>query len=313
LPASPLADFSAALPAYACERGIDPEMLEAACIRLEFLYGEVAADWPGFAERAGQYEMRQACLLTLLLAQTPEDEDRAGANLAQLEARHRPNAHACNGGQCEHFKSCAFFKARRQAASATLQVANHALVLATLQTDSSLIDAGNTLLVFDEAHHLPAIAADQFSYRARLGLSGKLLTSQRTAALRHGRVLPPPSRPDPVAFAQLITGCAEKLAIFEGYCFDSQLVSEDKAVHRFSQGCTPEALISECQELATLLRATSSVVSGIAAALTEPDEFQSPSEPEEQIRAGVELGVYLSRLGTLDKLFSAWTTHDKVP
>ena len=62
-----------------------------------------------------------------------------------------------------------------QAAGATLQVANHALVLATLQTDSSLIDAGNTLFVFDEAHHLPAIAAEQFSYRARLGASTRLL------------------------------------------------------------------------------------------------------------------------------------------
>ncbi|UUZ74956.1 Rad3-related DNA helicase-like protein [Polaromonas sp. P1(28)-13] len=91
------------------------------------------------------------------LAQPPEPED-----WRQVQA----NAHACNGGQCEYFRSCAFFKARRQAASATLQVANHALILATLQTDSTLIDPGNTLFVFDEAHHLPNIAADQFSYRA---------------------------------------------------------------------------------------------------------------------------------------------------
>ncbi|UUZ65844.1 hypothetical protein LP417_06915 [Polaromonas sp. P1-6] len=91
------------------------------------------------------------------LAQPPEPED-----WRQVQA----NAHACNGGQCEYFRSCAFFKARRQAASATLQVANHALILATLQTDSTLIDPGNTLFVFDEAHHLPSIAADQFSYRA---------------------------------------------------------------------------------------------------------------------------------------------------
>ena len=54
-------------------------------------------------------------------------------------------------------------------------MANHALVLATLQTDSSLIDAGNTLFVFDEAHHLPEIAAELFSYRARLGASTRLL------------------------------------------------------------------------------------------------------------------------------------------
>ena len=53
---------------------------------MELLYGEVAADWPGFIERPGQYEMMQACLLTFLSAKAPDDEDRIGSNLAQLEA-----------------------------------------------------------------------------------------------------------------------------------------------------------------------------------------------------------------------------------
>jgi ATP-dependent DNA helicase DinG len=453
-PTIPPAETPAVIPAYASERGIDPEMLEAARIRLELLYGEVAADWPGFIARPGQYQMMQAALLTFLSAKAPDDEGRTGNNLAQLEAgtgtgktvayclaaivaseilkktvivstatvalqeqlfqkdlprlagiipdlrydilkgraryvcesrlegaindqmqdnlpagefqdafadarwqtkglprdraeatlwfkntakklhsgkwdgdidslaqppdpedwrQVQANAHACNGGQCEHFKSCAFFKARRQAASATLQVANHALILATLQTDSTLIDPGNTLFVFDEAHHLPNIAADQFSYRARLGTSVKLLTSLRTVALRHGRVLPASTRPDPVAFAQLITGCTEKLAIFENYWIDAQLVSADKAVHRFTQGQIPEALIPECGQLVTLIRTITSVVSNIAAALMEPDESQSHSERDELTRAGVELGVYLSRLDTLELLFNAWATHDKVP
>ena len=445
----------AAVPAHACEQGIDPELLEAARIRLELLYGEVAADWPGFIARPGQYQMMQACLLTFLSARAPEDEERLGRNLAQLEAgtgtgktvayclaaivasevlkktvivstatvalqeqlfqkdlprlaeiipdlrydilkgraryvcesrlegvindvaqdglltgelfqdsfgdarrqsagiprdrtqamrwfkstakklhagswdgdidslaqppdpqdwrQVQANAHACNGGQCEHFRSCAFFKARRQAAGATLQVANHALVLATLQTDSSLIDAGNTLFVFDEAHHLPGIAAEQFSYRARLGTSTKLLASLRTVALRHGKALPASIRPDPVAFGQLVTGCTDKLAMLERYWQESRLVSADQPVHRFSQGRIPEALVPECEQLATLIRAIGSQVASIAAALKEPDESKSPTEREEQTHAGVELGVYLSRLGALDKLLSAWATHDRVP
>jgi ATP-dependent DNA helicase DinG len=447
-------DSPAAVAAYASERGIDPELLETARIRLELLYGEVAASWPGFIARPGQYQMMQASLLTFLSAKAPDDEDRSGNNLAQLEAgtgtgktvayclaaivaaevlkktvivstatvalqeqlfqkdlprlaeiipelrydilkgraryvcesrldgvindeardglltgefqdafadarrqekgvprdraeamlwfkntakklhtgswdgdidslaqppeaddwrQVQANAHACNGGRCEHFKSCAFFRARRQAASATLQVANHALILATLQTDSTLIDPGNTLFVFDEAHHLPGIAADQFSYRARLGTSIKLLASLRTVAMRHGRVLPASTRPDPVAFAQLITGCTDKLALIESYWIEARLVGPDKDVHRFAQGRIPEALIPECEQLATLLRAITSVVSSIASALTEPDESQSPAERDEQARAGVELGVFLSRLDTLEKLFSAWATHDKVP
>jgi ATP-dependent DNA helicase DinG len=447
-------ESAAVIPAYESERGIDPTLLEKARTRLEFLYAEVANCWPGFIARPGQYQMMQASLLTFLSAKLPDDADRTGSNLAQLEAgtgtgktvayclaaivasellkktvivstatvalqeqlfqkdlprlaaiipelryailkgraryvcesrlegvindavqdsllpgefqdvfvdtrrqagavprdraeamlwfkntarklesgtwdgdidslaqppepddwrQVQANAHACNGGQCEYFRSCAFFKARRQAASATLQVANHALILATLQTDSTLIDPGNTLFVFDEAHHLPGIAADQFSYRARLGTSIKLLTSLRAVVLRHARVLPASTRPDPVAFAQLITGATDKLVLLESYWTGAQLVSADKTVHRFTQGRIPETMIPECEQLATLIGAITSVVSSIAAALMEPDESQSPAEREEQARAGVELGVYLSRLDTLEKLFAAWATHDRIP
>jgi ATP-dependent DNA helicase DinG len=238
------------------------------------------------------------------LAQPPDPQD-----WRQVQA----SAQACNGGQCEYFKSCAFFRARRQAATATLQVANHALILATLQTESTLIDPGNTLFVFDEAHHLPGIAADQFSYRARLGTSVKLLTSLRTVALRHGRGLAASTRPDPVAFAQSITECTDKLALFEEWWTQSGLLGPEQAVHRFAQGQIPEALIPECEQLAKLLAAVAAVVARVAAALLETDESQSPSERAEQARAGVELGVYLNRLDTLVRLFTAWAAHDKLP
>lgn len=447
---------------HACEHGIDPDMLENARIRLELLYGEVAAAWPGFIARPGQYQMMQAALLTFLSAKAPDDETRNGNNLAQLEAgtgtgktvayclaaivasealnktiivstatvalqeqlfykdlprlaeiipeltydilkgrgryicesrlegalndevqdtlsaefqegfsdpwrptnahanassiprdsaqtklwlknsaqqlrsgnwngdidslpqppdpndwqQVQANAHACNAGKCEFFRDCAFFKARRQASQATLQVANHSLILATLQTDSSLIDPGNTLFVFDEAHHLPVIAADQFSYRARLGASSKLLAGLRTMALRHGKTLPASTRPDPVAFAKLISGCTDRLAIFEAYWMNAGLVSADKPIHRFAQGQIPEPLIAECQQLAELIRAVMAVVTRIAQALSEKsesDESLSQQERHEQGRASIELGIYLSRLDMLEKLFTAWATHGKVP
>jgi ATP-dependent DNA helicase DinG len=225
----------------------------------------------------------------------------------------RAIAQACNGGQCEYFKSCAFFRARRQAATAMLQVANHALILATLQTDSTLIDPGNTLFVFDEAHHLPSIAAEQFSYRARLGTSVNLLVSLRTVTLRHSRVLPASTRPDPVAFAQSITDCTEKLAMVEDYWSQANLVHSEKRVHRFAHGQIPEELIPECAQLTIVLRSIRSVVSNVVEALVETDESKSPTEREESTRASVELGVYLARVDTLERLFGAWATHDKVP
>jgi ATP-dependent DNA helicase DinG len=238
------------------------------------------------------------------LEEQPDPED-----WRQVQA----NAHACNGGQCEYFKSCAFFRARRRAATATIQVANHALVLATLQTDSTLIDPGATLFVFDEAHHLPGIAADQFSYRARLGTSVALLTSLRALANRHGRSMPPSTRPDTVTFGQTITECTDKLAHLESYGTQAQWVSADRPVHRFAQGRIPDALVPECEQLGIAIRSISTVVASIAAALMETDESKSPTERDEQTRAGVELGVYVSRLNTLEQLFKAWSTHDTVP
>ncbi|HMC14218.1 MAG TPA: ATP-dependent DNA helicase DinG [Albitalea sp.] len=222
-------------------------------------------------------------------------------------------AQACNGGQCAYFKSCAFFKARRRAATATIQVANHALVLATLQTDSTLIDPGTTLFVFDEAHHLPGIAADQFSYRARLGATLHLLASLRAAVARHTKGLRPFQQPDPVALDQTITECSDKLAVVQSHWTEAQWVSADIPVHRFAQGRIPEALIPECEQLSTIIRSICGVVETIAAALMETDESKSPAERDEQTRAGVELGVYLSRLDTLERLFSAWATHAAVP
>ena len=85
-PAIPPAETPAVVPAYASERGIDPDLLETARIRLELLYGEVAASWPGFIVRPGQYEMMQACLLTFLSAKAPDEAAVSGVRKSSYEA-----------------------------------------------------------------------------------------------------------------------------------------------------------------------------------------------------------------------------------
>ncbi|MDM0116798.1 ATP-dependent DNA helicase DinG [Variovorax sp. J22R133] len=231
---------------------------------------------------------------------------------AQNWRRVQASGSACNGGQCEHFRNCAFFKARRRAAAATIQVANHALILATLQTDSALIDPANTLFVFDEAHHLPGIAAEQFAYRARLDASVSLLASLRALAHRHSRGMPASTRPDLTAFGQAITECTDKLGILESWWTRNKLVGAEKPVHRFVEGRIPEELVPECEQLGALVASIATVVENIANALKEPDESRSPTERDEQARVGVELGVYLSRLESLRQLFIAWATHEGV-
>lgn len=223
------------------------------------------------------------------------------------------NAHACTGGQCAFYRSCAFFKARRQAATATLQVANHALILATLQTDSALIDPGNTLFVFDEAHHLPHIAGDQFTHHARVMGSIRLLSSLRSVALRHALSLPASTRPDPVAFSQLVTTCTDHLAALDKLWQASGWLGPERTSHRFAHGQIPPEWAEVCSELAKSTAAVAKEVKRITDALLDMDEGTDSDERSSRTRAAVELGAALSRLDTLHALMNDWARHDKIP
>ncbi len=87
------------------------------------------------------------------LAEQPDGQDWA------LVAAER---HTCTVRHCPRFRQCSYYQARNALAEADVIVANHDLVLASLGM-KTLPDLDNCLLVFDEGHHLPAVALDQFS------------------------------------------------------------------------------------------------------------------------------------------------------
>ncbi len=66
----------------------------------------------------------------------------------------------CLGSNCHWFRECPFYVARREIEHADVVVANHALVMAALETESVLPPPKNLLLVLDEGHHLPDVARD---------------------------------------------------------------------------------------------------------------------------------------------------------
>ena len=70
--------------------------------------------------------------------------------------------HTCTARHCPRYKECSYYNARTRLAEANVIVANHDLVLASLGM-KTLPDLDNCLVVFDEGHHLPAVALDQFS------------------------------------------------------------------------------------------------------------------------------------------------------
>jgi len=70
--------------------------------------------------------------------------------------------HTCTARHCPRFRDCSYYNARTLLSQAQVIVANHDLVLASIGM-KALPELDNCLLVFDEGHHLPAVALDQFS------------------------------------------------------------------------------------------------------------------------------------------------------
>lgn len=70
--------------------------------------------------------------------------------------------HTCTVKACPQFDDCAYYRARRKLADVDVIVANHDLLLASVNA-RVLPELSDCLLVVDEAHHLPKKAVDQFA------------------------------------------------------------------------------------------------------------------------------------------------------
>jgi ATP-dependent DNA helicase DinG len=69
---------------------------------------------------------------------------------------------SCTGKHCPVFSSCTYYEQRKALVGAQVIVANHDLLLSSL--DSRLLpELDNCLLVLDEAHHLPTVALNHFA------------------------------------------------------------------------------------------------------------------------------------------------------
>ncbi|WPB57198.1 ATP-dependent DNA helicase DinG [Xylophilus sp. GOD-11R] len=80
-------------------------------------------------------------------------------------------AASCTGKHCPSFGQCAYYERRKTLVGAQVIVVNHDLLLSSLG-NRLLPELDNSLLVLDEAHHLPATALAQFACRMDLGRHG---------------------------------------------------------------------------------------------------------------------------------------------
>lgn len=76
-------------------------------------------------------------------------------------------AASCTSKHCPLFAGCTYFERRKELVGAQVVVVNHDLLLSSLGS-RTLPELDQSLLVLDEAHHLPAVALDQFTCTADL-------------------------------------------------------------------------------------------------------------------------------------------------
>ena len=81
------------------------------------------------------------------------------------------DAGSCTGKHCPSFNQCVYYERRKMLVGAQVIVVNHDLLLASLG-NRQLPELDNSLLILDEAHHLPATALAQFGCRMDLGRHG---------------------------------------------------------------------------------------------------------------------------------------------
>ncbi|MFP6796831.1 MAG: ATP-dependent DNA helicase DinG [Pseudomonadales bacterium] len=171
----------------------------------------------------------------------------------RLTTDHR----GCANNRCDFFQSCPFFRARSEVDDADIVVANHDLVLADLNLGGGVIlpQPDETILVLDEAHHLPKKTQQHFTLSTRLGATVRWL-EQLNVAL--GTMTQHFGRPpellaiaqklarDSVVASSLLTELEQLTA---NLSFSTQ--SDRNTMSRFPLGRIPKSIVELCEPLSS--------------------------------------------------------------
>lgn len=178
---------------YLCDRnlaqlsGEDPDQLG-----LDLGGDAVGGHWP-FRPTAEEREAVQE--LRAARSRREFDGDLDGW-ARPIPPRVRPllttSAKGCAGASCPYAASCAFLRSRRSVRDADVVVVNHALLLADQRETGGgtlLPPLDESILVVDEAHHLPEVAVEASAATMVLGGHAKRVreaieSSQKAARMR---------------------------------------------------------------------------------------------------------------------------------
>ncbi|MFK3661759.1 ATP-dependent DNA helicase DinG [Scandinavium sp. NPDC088450] len=163
---------------------------------------------------------------------------------------------SCLNRNCFYYRECPFFVARREIQEAEVVVANHALVMAAMESEAVLPEPKNLLLVLDEGHHLPDVARDALEmsaeitapwFRLQLDLFSKLVAT----CMEQFR----PKTTPPLAVPERLTEHCDELQehiVSLNNILNLYMPAGPEAEHRFAMGELPDEVMAHCQRLAKL-------------------------------------------------------------
>jgi ATP-dependent DNA helicase DinG len=223
------------------------------------------------------------------LAEQPEPRDWAAV------AAER---HTCTARHCPRFRDCSYYNARTLLAEAQVIVANHDLVLASLGR-KALPELDKCLVVFDEGHHLPAVALDQFASAMDLSslrwLDKLPKTLQEVSERIHVELAQ-----DVSTLAQQLKAALQDVGRMVMGLLSVNVTGYD-GVHRFKNGVLPEALL----EPMTLIQGHAGGLSKALEALGAEVKLLAKEDPSQ----AVSCSLLYAKLGQLaPKLSSVETT-----
>ncbi|WAH53539.1 ATP-dependent DNA helicase DinG [Pseudescherichia vulneris] len=163
---------------------------------------------------------------------------------------------SCLNRNCHYYRECPFFVARREVQEAEVVVANHALVMAAMESEAVLPEPKNLLLVLDEGHHLPDVARDALEmsaeitaswYRLQLDLFTKLVATCMEQF--RPKTTPPLALPE-----RLNAHCEELYELIASLnsILGLYMPAGTEAEHRFAMGELPDEVMEICLRLAKL-------------------------------------------------------------
>jgi ATP-dependent DNA helicase DinG len=234
------------------------------------------------------------------LAEAPDASDWSGV------AAER---HSCTARHCPRYKDCSYYNARTKLAEANVIVANHDLVLASLGM-KTLPDLDNCLVIFDEGHHLPAVALDQFSNSMDLSNLRWLERLPKTMVEVSGKLHLMLAEDVNTLCSQLKTAISQMARMAMELV--RQHVNTQEGVLRFANGVLPDALHEPVAQIQAQANAVFKSLEALGAEIKAVAK-DDPTQAHTCAQLYAKLGPLSPRLGAIVATSNLLLEHGAQP